>query len=129
MINLSKAGICMKVTEAAVLKEKEKLTVEFSLPDIPEPMQLEGELVWSRSYRVAGNKNGMAHVIGVNFINITETCRGQIQSFILEAIHVKRQLRSLGIARLMSNIRKLPPATRLKSYDLLIRTGHAPLKR
>jgi hypothetical protein len=59
---------------------------------------------------------------------MTETCRGQIQSFIMEAIHVESQLRSLGIARLMSEIRKLPPAHRLKSYDLLIRTGHASLR-
>ena len=121
IIDLSEGGFFIKVTETVGLKER--LTVEFRLPDIPAPMQLEGKVVWSRSYFNKANRSGIVHIMGVTFMNIKETHRRRIQKYILEAIDMDSEVRSLGIVQVMSNIRKLPPAVRLKSYDLLIQGG------
>lgn len=48
IINLSTGGVFIKVDEP--VGSKERVIVRFSLQSISKHMQLEGEVVWSRSY-------------------------------------------------------------------------------
>jgi hypothetical protein len=65
--------------------------------------------------------------MGVKFLSIREKYRRVIKDYILQAIHMDAKVRSHGISLVMEKIRKLPPADRLKAYDLLINRGHATL--
>ncbi len=125
IINLSTGGVFIKV--AVPVGSKERVTVEFSLPGTSKPMQLEGEVVWSRCYLKPKPKFEVVNVMGVTFVNIKETYKRLIKNYILQAIYMDAQVRSLGILLVMGKIRKLPPADRLKAYDLLINRGHATL--
>jgi len=125
IINLSTGGVFIKVDEP--VGSKERIVVRFSLQSISKHMQLEGEVVWSRSYLKPKPKFEMVNVMGVKFVNIREKHKRLIKNYILQAIYMEAQVRSLGISLVMGKIRKLPPAYRLRAYDLLINRGHATL--
>jgi hypothetical protein len=125
IINLSTGGAFIKVAEP--VGSKERVTVRSSLPSIPKPMQLEGEVVWSRCYLKPKSKFEVANVTGVKFVCVREKYRRLIKNYILQAIYMDAQVRSLGILLVMGKIRKLSSADRLKAYDLLINRGHATL--
>lgn len=125
IINLSTGGAFIKVDEP--VGSNEMVTVRFSLPSISKLMQLEGEVVWSRSYLKPKPEFGVVNIVGVKFINIREKYRRLIKNYILQAIYMDAQVRSLGILLVMGKIRKLPPAYRLRAYDLLINRGHCTL--
>jgi Tfp pilus assembly protein PilZ len=125
IINLSTGGVFIKVDE--LVGSKERITVRFSLPSISKPMQLKGQVVWSRSYLKHKPKFEVVNVMGVKFVSVREKYRQMIKDYILQAIHMDAKVRSHGISLVMGKIRKLPPADRLKAYDLLINRGHATL--
>ena len=125
IINLSTGGVFIKVDEP--VGSKKRVIVRFSLPSIPEPMELEGEVVWSRCYLKPKPEFGVVNVVGVKFVNIREKHRRLIKSYVLQAIYMEAQVCSFGILLVMGKIRKLPPAYRLRAYDLLINRGHATL--
>ena len=125
IINLSTGGVFIKVDE--LVGSKERITVRFSLPSISKPMQLKGQVVWSRSYLKHKPKFEVVNVMGVKFVSVREKYRRVIKDYILQAIQMDVLVRSHGISLVMEKIRKLPPADRLKAYDLLINRGHATL--
>jgi hypothetical protein len=125
IINLSTGGVFIKADEP--VGSKETIAIQFSLPSIPEPMELEGEVAWSRSYLKPKPEFGVVNVVGVKFVIIREKHRRLIKNYILQAIYMEAQVRSLGILLVMGKIRKLSSADRLKAYDLLINRGHATL--
>jgi hypothetical protein len=125
IINLSTGGTFIKVDE--LVGSKEKVTVRFSLSSTLEPMQLKGQVVWSRSYLKHKPKFEVVNVMGVKFVSVREKYRRVIKDYILQAIQMDVLVRSHGILLVMGKIRKLPPADRLKAYDLLINRGHATL--
>jgi hypothetical protein len=125
IINLSTGGVFIKVPE--LVGSKEKVTVRFSLSSISKPVQLKGQVVWSRSYLKHRPKFEVVNVMGVKFVSISEEYRRVIKDYILQAIYMDAQVRSHGILLTMEKIRKHPPADRLKAYDLLINRGHATL--
>ena len=125
IINLSTGGVFIKIPE--LLSSKERVTVRFSLSSISKPMQLKGQAVWSRSYLKHKPRFEVVNVMGVKFLSIREKYRRLIKDYILQAIHMDSQVCSLGILLVIEKIRKLPPADRLKAYDLLINRGHATL--
>ena len=125
IINLSTGGAFIKVAES--VGSKERVIVRFSLPGTPKPMQLEGAVVWSRCYLKPMPKFEVVNVMGVKFVCVREIYRRLIKNYILQAIYMEAQMRSLGILLVMGKIRKLPPAYRLRAYDLLINRGHATL--
>lgn len=126
IINLSTGGAFIKVAE--LVDSKERVAVQFSLPSIPEPMELEGEVNWSRSYLKPKSNFGVVNVVGVKFVNIPETYRLLIKNYIRKAIYMDSQVRSFGIVQVMGKIRSLSPADRLKAYDFLIKRGYAHLE-
>lgn len=126
IINLSTGDAFIKVAE--LVGSKERVAVQFSLPSISAPMNLEGEVVWSRCYLAPKPKLGVVNVLGVKFVNITETYRRLIKNYIRKAIYMDSQVRSFGIVRVMGKIRSFPPADRLKAYDFLIKRGYAHLE-
>jgi hypothetical protein len=126
IINLSTGDAFIKVAE--LVGSKERVAVQFSLPSIPEPMGLVGEVIWSRSHIPTEPKFGVVNVLGVKFVNITETYRRLIKNYIRKAIYMDSQVRSFGIVQVMGKIRSLPPADRLKAYDFLIKKGYAHLE-
>jgi len=125
IINLSTGGVFIKVAEP--VGSKERVTVRFFLPSISKPMQLAGEVVWSRCSFKPKPQFEVVNVMGVKFVNIKETYKRLIKNYILQAIYMDAQVRSLGILLVMGKIRKLSSADRLKAYDLLIKRGHATL--
>jgi hypothetical protein len=126
IINLSKDGAFITVAEP--VGSKERVAVQFSLPGISAPMGLEGEVIWSRSNIRTEPKLEIDNVLGVKFVNITETYGRLIKNYIRKANYMDSQVRSFGIVQVMGKIRSLPPANRLKAYDFLIKSGYAHLE-
>lgn len=126
IINLSTGGVFIKVAD--LVGSKERIAIQFSLPSIPEPMELEGEVAWSRSYLKPKPEFGVVNVVGVKFVNIRETYRRLIENYVRKVIYIESQVRSFGIVGIMEKIRSLPPADRLLAYDFLIKRGYAHLE-
>lgn len=125
IIYLSTGGAFIKVPE--LVGSKEMVTVRFSLPSTAKPLKLKGQVVWSGSYLKPKSKFKVVNVMGVKFVRIREKYRRLIKDYIWQPIYMDAQVRSHGILPVMRKIRKLPPAYRLKAYDLLIKRGHAAL--
>lgn len=119
IINLSRGGMFIKSSDSVGLTER--LTVKLSLPHVADPICLQGEVVWDRSYLNKIDESETVHVVGVRFFSLAKRNRDLIENYILELLLSDNQVREQGIREIMSNIRALPPVIRLKSYNLLIK--------
>ena len=75
--NVSAGGIFLITQEPYQIGTK--LRIKFNLPDDPQPIETEGEVVWQRGERENSDRQpGM----GVQFMKIAESDRGRIRRFV-----------------------------------------------
>jgi hypothetical protein len=121
IIDLSTEGISVKID--GPLPVREKVTVEFLLPNTLNSIQLSGEVVW---YRVAQNGAGERkhpHFAGIKFDSLKEADRNFICSFSLKVLDDEDLVQQQGIDRVLSDVSNLPPMERQRALDILARKG------
>lgn len=118
-LNLSTEGLFVVTAEPLVLGER--LSLEFLLPDSLTLIQLTGELVWCRSYKIGIGQDKPPYVGGIKFINLPERYEQLIQDYILDMLSSESLVGTRGIHQVVSDIRNLPPTKRLKAYHKLIK--------
>jgi len=96
-LNLSTGGIFIITAEPLILVER--LSVEFLLPGSSNPIQLEGESVWSRSCSDGMGGDNPPHVAGIKFINVPERYRHILQDYILGMLSSESPVVTEGFSR------------------------------
>ena len=99
MANIAGLGIGgMFIITAEPVVLAESLSLEFLLPGSLNPIQLEGESVWSRSCSDTMGVDNPPHVAGIKFINVTERFRHILQDYILEMLSRKSPVVTEGFS-------------------------------
>jgi uncharacterized protein (TIGR02266 family) len=76
--NISSSGLFIKTQNP--LREGEHFLLKLQLPDIPEPMRISCEVVWSREHPEAGDK--MPAGMGVKFAEMSRKDRETLNAFL-----------------------------------------------
>ena len=77
-VNLSRSGVCIRT--AHPLPVNQKLTLRFHLPSIPEPFQVQGQVIWSNPKPGKSYPQGM----GVKFVDLPGERAEQIGAFVAQ---------------------------------------------
>jgi len=76
--DMSSAGLFLKTQNP--LGEGEQFLLKLQLPDIPEPLRISCEVVWSRKYPEAGDK--MPAGMGVKFVEMSRKDKDTLNTFL-----------------------------------------------
>jgi uncharacterized protein (TIGR02266 family) len=76
--NMSSSGLFLKTQNP--LTEGEQFLLKLQLPDIPEPMRISCEVVWSRKHLEASDK--MPAGMGVKFVEMSKKDRDTFNLFL-----------------------------------------------
>lgn len=85
LVNLSSKGACIEFIEGGELPPaNSETTLQFLLPEQPEPFSLEARVVWTR--KLTNDSNSRFVNLGVKFQNLNVNTYGCIWDFIIETI-------------------------------------------
>ncbi|MFH1360806.1 MAG: PilZ domain-containing protein [Candidatus Omnitrophota bacterium] len=77
--NISAGGICIITHEE--LLPGDRLKLDISLPDDPSMIQTIGQVVWTKTFSIAGEGKNR-YDVGVEFIDISDEERGKIKKYV-----------------------------------------------
>jgi hypothetical protein len=117
-LNLSSGGLHVRVTEPIVIREK--LLVEFPLPEVPDLFKIPGETVWCRFHYEGNHSENPYHTAGIKFVEVPEVYLSVHRDYTFKMLRDENAVRAQGILQILADIRNLSPADRLKAYHILI---------
>ena len=79
--NISAVGVCIIVFER--LEQGAILDLKFPLPQLNKFIITKGRVAWIRELTIRNKKVGMVYEAGIEFINIKDTDRGELEKYIL----------------------------------------------
>ena len=82
--NIGGGGICISTNEK--LEKEERLILEIELPN-GKTVHSKGRVAWSNKLEIEGAKYGKSYQVGIEFIDISEEDREQVQRLVFEYLH------------------------------------------
>lgn len=82
--NISAGGICILSLEK--LDIGKNLSLNFSLPEIKEPINATGKVVWIEEFSVGDTKSSKAFDAGIEFTKINESDQQKINQYVISRI-------------------------------------------
>ena len=82
--NISAGGICLICYEP--VRVKDMLDLKIILPVSQEPIKVLGRVVWVKEFIVGGPERGKRYDAGIEFVEINDGDRKQIEQFIFSVM-------------------------------------------
>jgi c-di-GMP-binding flagellar brake protein YcgR len=79
--NISSVGVCIIVFER--LEQGTILDLKFPLPQLNKFIITKGRVAWIREFSIRNKKVNMVYEAGIEFINIKDTDRQELEKYIL----------------------------------------------
>jgi len=104
--DLSKGGLAFRTNTP--IKARERLTVEFLIPDAPHPVSVSGEIVWSQFHEKILKITDSLFSGGIKFHRVEKQLQGLIQDCMLEAFWREFLFGTQEIVGLPSDVQNFP---------------------
>ena len=119
--DLGTEGVSIKTKDPIVVREK--LTLEFLLPDTFSSIKLTGEVAWCRFQYQDHQEKERQFSAGIKFIDLMEPYRSLIRDYTLKLLCDEDTMRKQGVDRVLADISGLPEKDRNRAVAILNQKG------